>query len=192
MYGKRLITLLLALIGAFIVFMIISFFLYPVFNPYDDDMPGDFDLGEFYEYNYLDFGPAAIVRLRKEIIALEEEVERFRTKETQDLAIIDSLFAANMRLEEDILRIAGPGGIGGPGMGVNGQLAAQRTPETKAQEVSRSLLRLDEDEVRRILVRLSERELIEIYRASSPMQREAMLRALDPGKAAVVIRDALS
>lgn len=190
MYGKRLLTLLATLIGAFILFLIISFYLYPIFNPMDeDDDMGDFDLGEFYEYNYLEFGPAAVVQLRKEITELEEELERLRDKEEQDMAMIDSLFQANLDLENEIARAGGPGGAAG----APGQFAAAEAElDDAVQQVARSLLRLDEQELRPIVNRLSDNQIVDLYQSSSNLQREQLLRALEPAKAATLLRNVMS
>lgn len=189
MYGKRLLTLVLAFIGAFVLFMVLSFYLYPIFNPIDDDsdMEG-FDLGEFYEYNYLEFGPAAIIELRKEITELEEELAILREKEEQDMAIIDSLFQANLELENEIARTGG-----GALAGANGQFAAEEVDmDEQTQQVARSLLRLDIEELRPIVNRLSDNQIVDIYRSSSNLQREQLLRALEPAKAATLLRNVLS
>ncbi len=189
MYGKRLLTLILTFLGAFLGFLVLSFFLYPIFNPIDsdDEIPGDFDLSELQDFNYMEFGPAAIVRLRQEIQDLEEALEQLREKEAQDVAVIDSLFQVNLRLEENLARLGGPGAPG------QAQLASAEVElDQRTAEVARSLLRLDENELAPIVNRLSDNQIVDLYRASSNLQREQLLRALEPGKAATLLRNVMS
>lgn len=188
MYGKRLLTLILTLVGAFLAFLVLSFFLYPIFNPVDrdDDIPGGFDLSEFYEMDYFEFGPAAIVRLRQEIKDLEEALADLRAKEVQDMAVIDSMFQVNLRLEDQIAR------TGARAAGQAQLAAAEVELDARTAEVARSLLRLDENELAPIVNRLSDNQIVALYRASSNLQREQLLRALEPGKAATLLRNVMS
>ncbi len=189
MFLRRLLLWLVILIGAFLLFMVISFYLYPVFNQPDDELPGEFDLGDFYEYDYEEFGPQAVSDLLGQISELEDELEEIRDKEKQDVTTIDSLYAVNRELEDELRQTQAiaeaNGGIDGNGNGPQ-QLDAQ------LEEVASNLLVLNEEELAPIVNRLSDNMLLELYENSSGMQRQQLLRALEPAKAATLINRASS
>lgn len=187
MFLRRLLLWLVILLGAFLLFMVLSFYLYPVFNQTDDELPGEFELGDLYEYDYEEFGPQAVSELLSEINELEEELEELREKEEQDVATIDSLYAVNRELEDELRRSEAIAAANGDDVG-NGpqQLDAQ------LEEVASNLLVLNEEELAPIVNRLSDNRLLDLYENSSNMQRQQLLRALEPAKAATLVNRASS
>ena len=62
------------------------------------------------------------------------------------------------------------------------------TGEDFTQKV-KSLLNLDENEMSPILAKMNKNELVKLYKGGSTMQREKILRALHPDKAAEVMKE---
>lgn len=187
MYAKRIILIIVGLILAFFLFMVISFYLYPVFNP-----DADFSMGmggNEYLYDYAAYGPAIVADLKKKVEALEKEVQTKRQKEMQDLTLIDSLFQANLSLEDEIAQYKL---LEQRGMFAGGAGEQEQSVDAKIEQIAKSLLRLDEEELAQILNRLSDNLLIKLYNSSSTIQREKLMRSLEPGKAATIIRTVMS
>lgn len=184
MYGKRLILTILALIAAFLLFLVASYYLYPVINPEAAQTSGM--KGETYLYDYAAFGPEKVAELKKKVKSLEEELEERKAKEAQDLATIDSLYQVTRDLEDDLAVFERE-----QQQGVAGEQAEQAI-DKRVQELSKSLLRLDEDELAPILARVSDPMLVRLYEASNSIQREKLLRSLDPSQAAALLRRVMS
>ncbi len=179
---RRMIILIVGFLVAFFLFLVLAFYIYPVFNP---DVKLGLNQGEVYLYDYAQFGPQAVNDLKKKLDALELEVNEKRAKEMKDLALIDSLFQANLALEDEL--------AGFRTGTLSGGLAGMRdSVDPKVAEISKSLLRLDEEELALILNRLSDNLLVELYNTSSNMQREKLLRSLEPNKAASLLRRIMS
>lgn len=110
-----------------------------------------------------------------------------RAKEKKDLALIDSLFQETLRLEEE-LNLATMSSLNNKGLASLG--GANIDP--KITEVSKSLLRLDEEELAPILNRLTDSMLLQLYEATNGVQREKLLRSLEPAKSAVLLKRVMS
>jgi len=204
MYGRgRIILMILGFIVAFFLFLVLSFYLYPVFNSntgqqaaveVPEDGPG------YYEFDYIKFGPAAVRELQARIEELEEELAGVDRGENDQLATIDSLHRVTVRKDQRIAelearlegteqggantRFASSGGsLFGSGSSDNSLEGDQ-----KLQNISKSLLNLDEDELGPILNRLSDAQLVKLYENSSNIRRAKLMRSLDPGKAALLLR----
>ena len=182
MYGRRLFLVIMALIGAFILFLVLAFYLYPIINPeaaygtyetYIND-----DLRNFTQQDY-DNAKAELERLKAQLAGMQG-------KEVQDQAVIDSLYQLSQDQEMQIVALEGR---------INGltrqQASIQRTQDSVAV-VARSLLNLDEDELGPIVNRLSDKLLVDLYQSSRTIQREKLLRSLEPGKAATLLRRVMS
>lgn len=189
MYGKRLVYIILGFIAAFLLFMVISYYLYPIINP--DAATTSGIEGQGYLYDYAAFGPAVVKELKKKVSSLEEELEEKREKEMRDLATIDSLYQVTRDLEDQLAvyehqggDAAGPGGNDGPDL--------SPSEEQRVVELSKSLMRLDEDELAPILARVSDPMLIRLYNSSNSIQREKLIRSLDPSQAAALLRRVMS
>lgn len=186
MYGKRFVYIILGFIAAFLLFMVISYYLYPIINP--DAAATSGIEGEIYLYDYAAFGPAVVEELKKKVSSLEEQLEEKREKEMRDLAIIDSLFQVTRDLEDDLAVYERQGGGAGTGNGPD----LSPAEEQRVVELSKSLMRLDEDELAPILARVSDPMLIRLYNSSNSIQREKLLRSLDPSQAAALLRRVMS
>lgn len=179
---RRIIILVVGFLAAFFLFLVLAFYIYPILNP---DIKLGLNQGEVYLYDYAQFGPKVVNDLKKKLNALELEVKEKRAKEMKDLALIDSLFQANLALEDELAGLR-MGNLGG------GLADKRETSDPKVAEISKSLLRLEEEELALILNRLSDNLLVELYNTSSNMQREKLLRSLEPNKAASLLRRIMS
>lgn len=200
MYGRgRIVILILALIAAFILFMVIAYYVYPLINPEAGNQSTEISVAEevpdYYEYDYIRFGPERVLELQDQIAELEEELAGIESKEQSDLQTIDSLYNENMEKERQIARLeaqlAQGGGGESDGVGLDPFAGGGTTGiegDAKLQRIARSLLTLDEEELGPILNRLSDAQLVQLYNASSNIRRAKLMRSLDPGKAAVLLR----
>ena len=175
---------LVILIAAFLLFMTLSFYLYPYFSqPEEEELPGEFELGDLYEYDYEEFGPGAVADLLEQIDELEQELAELRAKEEQDMATIDSLYAVTRDQESELERLQAIA----EGPQQEGAATPERDMNARLQEVAGNLLRLNEEELGPIVNRLSDNQLMVLYDNSSNIQRQQLLRALEPAKAATLI-----
>jgi hypothetical protein len=202
MYGtRRVILIVLALIAAFLLFMTLSFYLYPVFNP---DAAGESMRIEvprsskgYYEFDYVRFGPGAVMKLQDEIDRLEEQIASRQNKDDRDIQVIDSLQQETQRKDQRIARLEAqlqrgqqdnslsPFGSGG---GFSGGSSGGLEGDGKIAAIAKSLLTLDEEQLGPILNRLPDDQLVELYRSSSNIRRSKLMSSLDPAKASTLLR----
>ena len=191
MEPRRIIITIIGFILAFLIFLVISFYLYPSFNP---DAKLSYTGGEIYLYDYASFGPQNLSDMKNKIEELENELSKRKSKEMKDIALIDSLFQVSMQLEDELLAInsANPGinSTGNTEYANNVDALFEKDP--KVEEITKSLMRLDEEELRMILSPLSDTNLIQIYNTASNSQREKLLRSLEPIKAASILKRIMS
>ena len=206
MYGRgRLILMILGFIVAFFLFLVLSFYLYPVFNPDAGDQAAAMEVPKdgpgYYEFDYIKFGPSAVRDLKDRIEELEEQLASVDVGETGELATIDSLHRVTIQkdqriaeLEAQLEQSSQTGGnntryasSGGSLFG-GGSSGNSLEGDQKMQTISKSLLNLDEDELGPILNRLSDAQLVKLYENSSNIRRAKLMRSLDPGKAALLLR----
>lgn len=205
MYGRgRIILMILGFIVAFFLFLVLSFYLYPVFNSgsgqqaavqVPEDGPG------YYEFDYIKFGPAAVRELQSRIEELEDQLASVDQGENNQLATIDSLHRVTVRKDQRIAELEAQLEGASQGGGANtrfassggslfggGSSGSSLEGDQKLLNISKSLLNLDEDELGPILNRLSDAQLVKLYENSSNIRRAKLMRSLDPGKAALLLR----
>ncbi len=210
MFLRRLLIWLVIMMTAFIIFLVLSFYLYPYINPPDDELSGQFDLGDFYEYDYEQFGPQAVTDLLAQIRSLEEELEELREQDEENSAVIDSLSELTHEQEEELQEmetmlaaaeeLEAVEEVVDEDEEVDPEQLAQDLQEepddgnmqARLQEIASNLLLLNEEELAPIVNHLSEDRLLELYEHSSNIQRQQLLRALDPEVAAELVNRASS
>jgi len=189
---KRIIIIGLFLILAFLVFAIIAFYLYPMINPNLDNQSAAIEVRKaqpgYYEFDFIKFGPAAVRRLNNKIDELENQLEDIDNNKEQRLATIDSLYRVTVEQEEQIARLEGQTQQENGSNSIFASSGGDLSGDPELQQISRSLLILDEDELGPILNRLSDAQLVRLYNASSNNRRAKLMRSLDPGKAALLLR----
>jgi seryl-tRNA synthetase len=132
---------------------------------------------------------------------LIDQIEKLRAEESTWSARFDSLNAVNSRLISDIEALterkeelanvkeelalrASEEGNEYSALDVN----SNETPEDISERV-KSLMNLDEEELAPIVNQLSNEHLVRIYRNAGNMQREKLLRSLNPERAAEIVRE---
>lgn len=186
--SRRIIIMIVGFILAFFLLLVASFFIYPVINP---DANMGYNESEIYLYDYAQFGPQAVADLKKKVDALELELNEKRAKEAIDLALIDSLYQVTLGYEDQLMSaqvVTGSDGISLPGL-ITGYEAEN---DPRIIDVSKSLMRLDEEELAPILNRLTDPMLYSLYQATKGAQREKLLRSLEPAKSAVLLKRVMS
>lgn len=187
---RRIVMIVIGLVLAFLLFLVVSFYVYPAINP---EAKMSFNDGEVYLYDYASFGPKSLREMKDKIDALERELSQRKSKEIKDIALIDSLFQATMQMEDELLTLksAAPQSSNGlADIGVDDSGNFEQDPKVK--EIAKSLMRLDEEELRMILSPLSDKQIIQLYATSSNSQREKLLRSLEPLKAASILKRLMS
>ena len=203
MYGRgRIILMVLGFIVAFFLFLVLSFYLYPVINSDAGEQAAAMEVPKdgpgYYEFDYIKFGPAAVRDLQDRTEELEQQLASVDVGETDQLTIIDSLHRVTIQKDQRIAELEAQLGQAG---GNNARYASSSASlfgggssgnslegDQKLQNISKSLLNLDEDELGPILNRLSDAQLVKLYESSSNIRRAKLMRSLDPGKAALLLR----
>lgn len=165
-------------IGSFLVVMAIMYFLYPYFNPEKQEelqMPSEnmeearFDPGQY--------GPEAVDSLNKKVVTLQQIVDSLKARETGYLAQIDSLESHIEQMNQEQT------------VAVNEENPQVETKNL--EDVSRSLLNLDEESLTPIVNLLDNNQLVGLYNSASNMQRAKLLRSLKPDKAATILKEVM-
>ncbi|SMO59385.1 hypothetical protein [Fodinibius sediminis] len=156
---------------SFLVIMVAVYFLMPYINP---------EKGKSAENNNFQqtFTPierniSAVDSLQNMTDSLRQVIETYRKEETEYQGIIDSLNSrlASSEEQNDTLKARIP-----------------RVAAENIEEVSKSLLTLDEDQLTPIVNILKDDQLISLYNSASRMQRSKLLRSLEPEKAANILK----
>lgn len=184
--SRRIIIMVVGFILVFFLLLVASFYIYPVINP---DVNLSYENSEMYMYDYAQFGPQAVAELKKKVDALEFELNDKRAKEKNDLALIDSLYQATLRLEDELSLInSGSGYANGGGVSSLNKLNV----DPKVQEVIEVLMRLNEEDLEPILSRLTDPMLFQLYEVTGKTQRIKILQALEPSKSAALLKRVMS
>lgn len=152
---------------SFLLMMVASFFIYPVFNAEE--------AARIYEQINV------VERLREEVDSYEEEdtliIDPLTVLETSYEKKIDSLYVLMDEIRADYEE----------------QLAAQQNIglTQDLEDATRALLNLDERSIGPIVNMLEDDQLIKLYKAGSNIQRERLLEALDPEKASDILRQVI-
>lgn len=177
---RRIVLLVIGFIFAFFVFMVISFYLYPIINP-EVEYQGGPSLGEigYNSIDFTEFGPEVVARIKNERDVLQRRLDQSLAKDRESTQRIDSLLSVAAEFERQ---------LNVREMQIASLQETESTVEDELYEKMRAMFNLDEDELAPIVNRLSDRMLFEIYTLASIRQRELMLRSLEPIKAAALLR----
>ena len=162
-------------LGSFILIFVAMFYLYPYLNP-DAEQQVDKQSSKMEQAQFDPdrFGPEAVEKLKVRIEDFQETVDSLRQLESQYVSQIDSLEGHISQIEQQ-----------------KQEIEAQKAKEITTkdlEEVSKSLLNLDEDALMPIVNLLEEEQLIGLYNSASNMQRAKLLRSLKPDKAASILK----
>ncbi|REL38679.1 hypothetical protein DYD21_01645 [Rhodohalobacter sp. SW132] len=197
------------LIASFLVITLVTFFLFPYLNEQkyeqiqterlqssvDEQVFTDVDL--MPESNIS--GTGRFAYLQQELLRQKQENRNWENRVDSVLAVQnsveqerDSLFTELENLKEQIEQggglIAGNRQDADSGNDVE-MVAAADEPTEEFSERVKSLLNLDEEELKPIANQMTQDELVRIYRHSGNIQREKLLRSLNPERAAKLMRE---
>lgn len=179
--ARRLIFLVLSLIAAFFVFMAISFYVYPVFNPDAEFETDPVEIGEFgfNTIDYTEFGPEVVARLKNERDELQRRLDQTLGNEIKLESKTDSLLAVLAELERQVNL---------KDMQLTQFAAEQEVGKEALNEKIKAMFSLEVDQLAPITMALSDNLLFDIYISSSNIQREILLQSLEPRRAANLLR----
>lgn len=169
------------LIGTFLLMLVGAFFLYPYVNEENHEA-----VISTFETNY-ERVPGNDEYIGREFEHLNYQVDSLRNREDLLLIRIDSLQEANGSLREELENMADKIIESQQETVQNSVIAAN---EEFAERV-KSLLNLDEEELGPIIERMSKEQLVRLYREGGNIQREKILRSLQPDRAAELIQEVM-
>ncbi len=131
-----------------------------------------------------------IRRLRQGDFGWDEKIDSLNEANRLIAAERDSVLAELNNLKEKLENEPGLfSGNGGEDAERPEMVAASDEPTEEFSERVKSLLNLDEEELQPIANQMTQNELVKIFRNSSNMQREKLLRSLSPERAAKLMRE---
>lgn len=181
-------------IGAFLVLLVAAYFLYPFIEPEEaeqvreeieaasrpEEAPVSASLAlsnESTESEALNAEGGAVYSSESDsqLVALRNRLE---SSEIKYQRMIDSLETTIEELTNEYEE----------------KLAAKQEEEISEnlQSVTKALLNLDVEELSPIVNRLQDHDLIKVYQSASNMQREKLLRSLEPQKASKILIEVMS
>jgi len=167
--------------GLFLVILTGMYFLYPVIEP---DKAGAAE-AEIADAAPKEFSPEAysieaVEELSGKVKNLRQQVDSLKQKEEEYESVIDSLkqVAEASELQQS---------------SKTKQVQVDEEKNRQAhKDAAKALLNLDEDDLIPIVNLLSEKQLVELYSFATGMQREKLLRSLEPQKAAKILNKVMS
>ncbi len=162
---------------SFIVMMAAMYFLYPYINPemkkeLEEQKP---EVEQATRFDPTQYGPKAVDSLNTHVHTLKQTVDSLKTLETSYISQIDSLEEQITQVQEE-----------------KEEIKPEELPEeitaNNLEDISKSLLNLDEDALSPIVNLLEDKQLVGLYNSANNMQRAKLLRSLKPDKAATILK----
>ncbi|MDI6401981.1 hypothetical protein QLX67_08245 [Balneolaceae bacterium ANBcel3] len=178
------------IVGSFVGVFVLIFYLYPLLNQnlFEEWMDNE-DEAALYSDAWTKGGLS-----EEELDRLKEEMDNLQATNKELLNTVDSLMLVNEELKleieewenmEDFLPVAqsatDPVDRG----------STQHMDDEEFSERVKSLLNLDEDELAPILRQMDQGQLVRLYRNAGNIQREKMLRSLEPARAASLMSEVM-
>lgn len=175
---KKIGTIAGGFLGSFLVVLVAMYFLYSYINPQQkESIETETTNMEETGFNPEKYSPKAVESLNKQVENLQQIIDSIKTVETDYINRIDSLQEHINQVEQDK------------------EETTDKVPEAEMPEnmedVSRSLLNLDEDSLAPIVNLLDNEQLVGLYNSASNMQRAKLLRSLKPDKAATILKEVM-
>ena len=175
-----------AFVGSFLLLLVVMYFVYPYIHPQQvkkleasADSTQALDLYSPEKYN-----PQAIDSLTIMVEDLQQLVDSLKNREGQYITDIDSLSQA---LEEQRTRTEEV-----MEQKESMTIATETKKKVDSETVTKSLLNLDVDSLSPIVNLLNDKQLVTLYESASSMQKEKLLRSLEPQKAATILKKVMS
>lgn len=195
-------------LGSFLVLLAIMYLIYPYLHPEQaEEIASEYSELSGNSFDAESYSPEAVDALNRQITNLQTTVDSLNSRNSNYEQTIDSLEGRvgelTATLEErntqqtELAEAASPGEEGDPvnlDSGDPRQVSEQVTEASREEleAISKSLLRMDEDALSPIVNLLEDQQLISLYNTGSSLQREKLLRALEPEKAAEILKKVMS
>lgn len=201
-------------LGSFLVLLVIMYMIYPYLHP--DKMEkaeSDYSALSGSRFDTERYSPEAVDALNQQITSLQETIDSLNSRKSEYVSTIDSLQLVVSEITDSLeetrasrasLAEAAPVESSGPESGAESENTIEsqdpekirkevsKANEEQLQEISKSLLRLDEDALSPIVNLLGDDQLISIYKSGSSLQRQKLLQSLEPKKAAEILKKVMS
>ncbi len=182
------------IIGSFIGVFALVFFLYPYINEdHFNELIGASEAGDSAAITESYLSGSSVVS-EEELELMQQEIVSLQAANNELLDTIDSLEQVNEDLQleirewenmEDFMPVAET-----PNEPVQRGATAYMSDEEFSERV-KSLLNLDEDELSPIVREMDDGQLIRLYYSGGNIQREKLLRSLEPARAARVMNEVM-
>lgn len=182
-----LIKLIGILAGSLLLLIVAAYFTYPYLNEEKHQEVVTMYRGT----EFIDTDEGYIGR---EFEQLHEQLEASKQQRDSLVSMIDSLKLVNEELNKEIVEYSEASEIIqiAEGDGVNERNTAGARGEFAEEDFServKSLLNLDEGELAPIVNKMSNGQLVRLYRGGGNIQREKLLRSLEPERAAEIMNE---
>ncbi len=186
---KTVIKIIGILMVGFILAMVGSYLVYPYLNPKQAIKVKKMveNTGLPPEYDFTNFNPLKVDTLNRQIDQLRTQLQKALADKT-DKMIIDSLQKITGRQADRIAGLEDSLSRKEEIASSRKEVPAYDAEEVKFQEVSKSLLTMDEDALAPILAKLDDHILVGLYLGSSNIQRQKLLQSLTPARAANLLK----
>lgn len=195
-------------LGSFLMLLAIMYLIYPYLHPEQaEEVASEYSELSGNSFEAESYSPEAVDALNRQITNLQTTIDSLNSRNSNYEQAIDSLEGRvgelTATLEEqntqqtELAEATSPGEEGDPvdlDSGDPRQVSEQVTEASREEleAISKSLLRMDEDALSPIVNLLEDEQLISIYNSGSSLQREKLLRALEPEKAAEILKKVMS
>ncbi len=177
MNTKNLLIGVGALIGAFLISAVISFYIYPIIHPEVKKAKNDQPKKQIAQSDSLKNVSPEVRKLTLRISQLQMSNDTLNRLTTSQAAQIDSLQSLLDTKSKKLALL---------------QKNVVVKQNQNLEETVKSVLNLDEDALSPIVNKLSYSELLVLYKKASSMQKEKLLKSLNSDKAAEILKKVMS
>lgn len=185
----KVLKILGIIIGSFLGVFLLIFFLYPIVNKEKFEtmleLEEDESVGNIWSPGHLS---------EEEYELMKKEINTLQAMNRDLLDKVDSLEVLNADLLLEIREWEKMDEflpVDGSPVAILQEMQDPRIPDEEFSERIKSLLNLDEEELAPIVRQMKRSELIRMYRHSGTIQREKLLRSLDPRVAADLMSEVM-
>lgn len=195
-------------LGSFLVLLAIMYLIYPYLHPEQaEQVASEYSELSGNSFETESYSPEAVDALNRQITNLQTTIDSLNDRNGKYAQTIDSLegrlgeltaaFEEQNTQQPERAEDTSAGEEEAPvelDSGDPRQVSEQVTGASREEleAISKSLLRMDEDALSPIVNLLEDEQLISIYNTGSSLQREKLLRALEPKKAAEILKKVMS
>lgn len=165
--------------GSFLVMLILAYFVYPYINPEKKkEVEAAMPVAEETRFDPAQYGPEALKKLQNEVEDLRQVNDSLMQADEFKSSQLDSLKEVLQKVQEQKKELK--------------QDIPEKIAGETVENISKSLLNLDEAALAPIVNLLEDEKLVALYQSASNLQREKLLRSLKPEKAANILKKVMS